>query len=147
MELLHSNTRDCIWITKTEKNSSGEAQIWNDKVPLSKQKQQRSKKKWYFVTKIVLTYCEKKLSWWSRKTFEIQGWRPRIFRILEITWTIYSNCERSEQFLVTECFFNLFLEISQISKNRTIIIQIGKSYSDLETCTKSFFLKTNNCLL
>ena len=37
MELLHSNTRDCIWITKTEKNSSGEAQIWNDKVPLSKQ--------------------------------------------------------------------------------------------------------------
>ena len=26
-----------------------------------------------------------------------------------------------EQFLVTECFFNLLLEISQISKNRTII--------------------------
>ena len=29
----------------------------------------------------------------------------------EITRT---NCERSEQFLVTECFFNLFLEVSQI---------------------------------
>ena len=29
--------------------------------------------------------------------------------------------------MVTECFFNLFLEISQISKNRTIIIQIGKN--------------------
>ena len=26
--------------------------------------------------------------------------------------TIYSNSERSEQFLVTECFFNLFLEIN-----------------------------------
>ena len=29
----------------------------------------------------------------------------------EITRTIYSNSERSEQFLVTECFFNLFLEV------------------------------------
>ena len=36
------------------------------------------------------------------------------------------NSERSEPFRVTECFFNLFLEISQISKDRTIIIQIGK---------------------
>jgi hypothetical protein len=26
--------------------------------------------------------------------------------------TIYSNSERSEQFFVTECFFNLFLEVS-----------------------------------
>ena len=47
-------------------------------------------------------------------------------KIFEITRTIHSNSERSEQFLVTECFFNLFLEISQISENRTIIIQIGK---------------------
>ena len=30
---------------------------------------------------------------------------------LEITRSIYSNSERSEQFLVTECFFNLFLEV------------------------------------
>ena len=34
--------------------------------------------------------------------------------IFEITRTIYSNSERSEQFLVTECFFNLFLEVSHI---------------------------------
>ena len=27
---------------------------------------------------------------------------------VEITRAIYSNSERSEQFLVTECFFNLF---------------------------------------
>ena len=33
--------------------------------------------------------------------------------------------------------FNLFLEISKISKNRTIIIQIGKNYWDLEICRKS----------
>ena len=69
---------------------------------------------WYFVTKIVLTYCEKKLFFWFRKSFEIWGWRPRICKIVEITWTIYSNSERSEQFLLTEFFFNLFLEVSQI---------------------------------
>ena len=34
------------------------------------------------------------------------------YKISEITRTIYSNSERSEQFLVTECFFNLFLEVS-----------------------------------
>ena len=50
----------------------------------------------------------------------------RIFKIFEITRTIYSNSERSEQLLVTECFFNLFLEVSQIKLIRTIIIQIGK---------------------
>ena len=32
----------------------------------------------------------------------------------EITRTINSNSERSEQCLVTECFFNLFLEVSHI---------------------------------
>ena len=40
--------------------------------------------------------------------------------------TICLNSERSEQFLVTECFFNLFLEVSQIYQIRTIRIQIGK---------------------
>ena len=60
---------------------------------------------WYFVTKIVLTYCEKKLFQWSGIFFEIWGWRPRIFKHFEITRTICSNSERSEQFLVTECFF------------------------------------------
>ena len=48
------------------------------------------------------------------KNFEIRGWRPRICKICEITWTIYSNSERSEQFLVQECFFNLCLEVSHI---------------------------------
>ena len=67
--------------------------------------------KWYLVTKIVL---------WEKnvlvieKMFEIRGWRPRICKILGVTRTIYSNSERSEQFLLTECFFNLFLEVSHI---------------------------------
>ena len=42
--------------------------------------------------------------------FEAEG-RGKIF---EITRTIYSNSERSEQFLVTECFSNLFLEVPHI---------------------------------
>ena len=33
-----------------------------------------SRTKWYFVTKIVLTYCEKKLFVWKWKKFEIRGW-------------------------------------------------------------------------
>ena len=35
-------------------------------------------------------------------------------KFFEITWRIYSNSERSDKFLVIECFFNLFLEFSQI---------------------------------
>ena len=35
----------------------------------------------------------------------IWGWRPRICKIFEITRTIYSNSERSEQFLVKGWFF------------------------------------------
>ena len=41
--------------------------------------------------KIVLTYCEKKLFYWSKKTFEIQGWRLRIYKNFEITRIIFGN--------------------------------------------------------
>ena len=44
---------------------------------------------------------------------KLWGWRPRIWKFVEITRTIYSNSERSEQFMVIECFFNLFLEVSR----------------------------------
>ena len=50
----------------------------------------------------------------TKNCSEIRGWKPRICKIFEITRTIYSTSERSEQFLVTECFFNLFLNVSQI---------------------------------
>ena len=59
---------------------------------------------WYFVTKIVLTFCEKKMFSWLRK----------ICKVFEITGTICSNSERSEHFLVTKCFFDLFLEVSHV---------------------------------
>ena len=42
---------------------------------------------WYFVTKVVLTFCKKKM--------------------FEITRAIYSKSERSEKFLVTECCLKL----------------------------------------
>ena len=45
--------------------------------------------------------------------FEIQGWRPRTWQIFELPRTIYSNSEKSSQFM-KQCFFNLFLEVSQI---------------------------------
>jgi len=39
----------------------------------------------------------------------------KIGKIFEITRIIYLNSsERSEQFLVTECFFNMFPEVSHI---------------------------------
>ena len=50
---------------------------------------------------------------------------------------------------VTECFFNLFLEVSHIYKIRTIRIQTGKNYWDLETCRKikkNLFLLKNEML-
>ena len=39
-----------------------------------------------------------------REFFEIQGWRPIICKIFEITRIICSNSERSEQFLVQNAF-------------------------------------------
>ena len=58
-------------------------------------------------------------------------------KIPEFTRPIYSNSESSEQFLVTECFFNLFLEVFSYLSNETMKTQNGKNYWDLETCRKS----------
>ena len=67
-----------------------------------------------------MTFCyqncsdlKKSFSDWE-KLLKFKGCRLRICNIFEITRTIYSNSERSEQFLVTESFFNLFLEVSYI---------------------------------
>ena len=56
--------------------------------------------------------------------FEAEG--REFSKNFEIRRTIYSNSERSEQFLVTECFFNIFLVVSHIYQIKTIRIQIGK---------------------
>ena len=44
-----------------------------------------------------------------KKTFEIRGWRPKICKSVDIIRTIYSNKEMSEQFLVTEFFFKVYV--------------------------------------
>ena len=44
--------------------------------------------------------------------FEAKG--QEFAKNFEITRTIYSNSERSERLLVTECFFNLLVKVSHI---------------------------------
>ena len=68
---------------------------------------------WYFVSKIVLTFCEKKCSSDLEKKMKSEVEGREFAKTIEMTRTIYSNGERSEQFL-KHCFFNLFMEISQI---------------------------------
>ena len=46
--------------------------------------------------------------------FKAEGREFEITRIILVTRTIYSNSERLEQVLATECFFDLFLEVSHI---------------------------------
>ena len=67
-----------------------------------------------------MVFCYKNCSdlLWEKFVLVIEKnfWNSRLkaenFQIFEIIRTLYSNSERSEQFLVTECFFNLFLEVS-----------------------------------
>ena len=82
--------------------------------------------KWYFVSRIVLTYCEKKMFYWSRKFFEIWGWRPRIYKFFEFTRTVYLNSERSDKFLKTELIFNLFLEAFRSNTLEELLFKLEK---------------------
>ena len=52
--------------------------------------------------------------YWHYHNFERNEIRATGFLKWTDFRTIYSNSERSEQFLLTECFFHLFLEVSQI---------------------------------
>ena len=72
-------------------------------------------KKWYFFTKIVLTYCKKKRSSDREKllTFEAEGREfSKILRSLE--QFIQTVNGQNNLYLVTKLFFDLFLEVSQI---------------------------------
>ena len=75
----------------------------------------------YLMVVVSLLFCQKNLKMvfcyqncsdllWEKIVLVIKKnfWNCKIF---EITRTIYSNSESSEQFLVTECLFNLFLEV------------------------------------
>ena len=65
---------------------------------------------------------------------ESRGWRPRIWKNFEITRTIYSNSKSSEQFWVTESFYNWRFLISnkleqlefKLEKNIWIYKHAGK---------------------
>ena len=60
-----------------------------------------------FVTKIVLTYCEK-IVLVIENFFEVEGQEfAKILRSLEQ----FVQTLKGQQFLVTECFLNLFLEV------------------------------------
>ena len=68
--------------------------------------------------------------WEELLKFEAEGWEFAKF-LRPLYRTIYSNSEKSVQFLKTECFLKSFLEV------RTIRIQIGKNNWDDETCRES----------
>ena len=55
---------------------------------------------WYFVLKIVVTcVLEEKMFLWYKKTWQILGLHRQIYKLFEITITVYSYIERSEQLL------------------------------------------------
>ena len=54
--------------------------------------------KWYFVSKIFLTYCEKNCSSDRENLFKFEAEERKIWISFEIIRTIYSNGERSENF-------------------------------------------------
>ena len=69
---------------------------------------------WYFVTKIVLTYCEKKIVLVIEKNF----WNSRLkAKNLQNFWDHQNNLFKQwkvRTIFETECCFDLFLEVSQI---------------------------------
>ena len=71
----------------------------------------RDGKKWYFVIKIVLTYCKKKCTSDQEKLLKFEAEVQEFANILRSLEQFTQTVERSE-FLVTECFFNLFLQVS-----------------------------------
>ena len=88
------------------------------------------------VTKIVLSYCEKKLFQRSKKNLEIRGRRPEIWTIFEEQFiqTVKGQNNFWFQYAFLACSWR-FLISNELC--RKIRIQIGKKYWDLETCRKS----------
>ena len=50
----------------------------------------------------------------DQKNFEFEAEGREFANFFEITRIIYSNSEGLEDFLLTKCFFNLFLEVPHI---------------------------------
>ena len=84
-------------------------------------------KKWYFFFRKLFWPTERMNCFSDReKLLKYEALGRELANFFSITWTIYSNSERSVQ---TEYFLNFFQEVSQISYYRTIIIQNGKKIS------------------
>jgi hypothetical protein len=102
---------------------------------------------WNFVTTNVLTYCEKKFFKWSRKTFVIRDWRPRICKIFKITRIIYSNSERSEQLLFSFLCIIMQNKFSERSKKfffeNLLNIFRKNFFSKIFGSLRNFFLHYN----
>ena len=84
------------------------------------------KNQWYFISKIVLTYNEKKLFQWSRKTSEIRGWSLRIVD-LKLEQFIQISSESQYNFWNRMLFKLVPGGFSDLIKIRKIRIQIGKN--------------------
>ena len=89
-----------------------------------------------FVIKVVQTK-----STWKGQTNDCS----HVYKRIDLVWTtfrsIYSSSERSEQFLVTECFFNLILEVSQFSCMWKVVKLSPIVFLDMQQ-SKSRFLTT-----
>ena len=59
------------------------------------------------------------------------------FQNFEIIRTIYSNSERSEPFVVKECFLTCSWTFLRSNKLEQLGFNMEKKYWDLETCRKS----------
>ena len=87
-------------------------------------------RKWDFVLKIVLIYCEKKCSSDQEKLLRIWGWRPRVLRSLEQRiWTA-----NSQNVFDTESFLACYLCCSDLIQcSGTIKMPIRTNNWDVET--------------
>jgi hypothetical protein len=67
--------------------------------------------------------------------------------MFEITRTIYSNCERPEQFLVTECFFNLYPGVRFLRSNKLEQLEFKWEkilvFRNLQEKLENYFSKEN----
>ena len=78
--------------------------------------------------------------YWTRKTFEIGGWRPRICKNFEITRTIYSNSESPGG------FSDLIYLLGQIKLKLENNICIYKPAGNLRKLFVYLNLKTNSLI-
>ena len=67
-----------------------------------------------FSIEMVMVFCYQNCSSDREKNLKFEAEGRELEKILRSLEQFPSNSEKSEQCLVTECFFNLFLEVSQI---------------------------------